>query len=89
MRHAFLVTADHVIPEWACKDHFINVYEDRCADGLIGYYADSPQYGCGKTYSTTAAAITEMLASHACTNIRITPLFSPALPYSGRRRKAR
>ncbi len=66
-RTTYLVTTDHVVAKYACKDLPIVVTQD----GEYGFYANAPGYGCSKHYRTAEASIRNMLADHACTNIRI------------------
>lgn len=63
----YLVSADHVVPKYGCKDLPIVVTND----GEYGFYANAPGYGCSKNYPTAERAIRAMLADHACTNVRM------------------
>ena len=66
-RTTYLVTADHVVAKYACKDLAVVVTED----GEYGFYANAPGYGMSKHYRTAKSSIRCMFGDHACTNIRI------------------
>lgn len=68
----FLVSADHVVALHACTDREAECSPYRCQgmDNVL-WSATMIGYGCSKAYRTPEAAIREMLADHACTNIRI------------------
>jgi hypothetical protein len=67
------VNADHVATEYACHDAVFQVSPSPAQNGQIMWSAWHPKYGCGKDYPTPEQAVRDMLRSHACTNIRITP----------------
>ncbi len=66
-RTTYLVSADHVVAEYACRDLPVVVTDD----GEYGFYANASGYGMSKNYKTAESAIRSMLADHACTNVRI------------------
>lgn len=67
-RCVFLVSADHVSPNYRFDRHQVRVSRDRY-EGK--FYADSAKLGCGKNYSTPHRAITALFGDHACTFIRV------------------
>jgi hypothetical protein len=71
--HYVTVNADHVAPEFARQDAIFKVSPSSAQDGQTLWFASHPKYGCGKDYPTPEQAVRDMLRSHACTNIRITP----------------
>lgn len=72
---SFFVTADHILPQFRLVGHLVTVREDSQRDGSVEYYATAPRLGvgCGKGYTTPAAAIYSLVLvrDHAYTNIRI------------------
>jgi S-formylglutathione hydrolase FrmB len=66
-RTTYLVTADHVVAKYACRDLPVVVTDD----GEYGFYANARGYGCSKNYKTAETAIRSLFADHACTNVRI------------------
>jgi hypothetical protein len=67
-RCTFLVSADHVSPNYRFERHEVRVSRDRY-EGK--FYADAGRLGCGKLYSTPHKAITGLFGDHACTFIRV------------------
>jgi len=67
------VNADHIAAEYACHDGIFQVSASPAQNGQSMWSASHPKYGCGKDYPTPEQAVRDMLRSHACTNIRITP----------------
>jgi hypothetical protein len=64
----FLVTADHSLAKYGCRDAQATCRQDRF-DGL--WCAVMAGYGCSKSYRTAQEAIHAMLQSHGCYNIRL------------------
>lgn len=62
------VSADHKVPEYACKDRPVRIGGNE----RDGFYASIEKYGCSKNYRTPREAVYAMLQDHACFNIKIT-----------------
>jgi hypothetical protein len=63
----YLVSADHVAPEYTFKDYEVKVHHT----GDNKYFATAPKLGCGKDFSTPEEAAKYLFLINACTNIRL------------------